>query len=277
VTPTSNYAESAAYYLEDPDRPGLVLALHGLTGTRAQTLSYLSGFNAPEWGVLAPDLRGHGDTAFLGDPRDFTPTQLAHDVTALVNRLDLASKRICVLGVSLGATVALQLLRSAALDIVAAVFIRPSHWVAPAPHLRVNALIASYLIDDSGSALSRLLESDEYRKVAEISESAAAGLRLKVTKPGSAERAMRLRMGAGWTAFSAAEKVATSARSLIVAAPNDPLHPVAVAQMWRVRIENSTLVTLPSKDEDPVAHAALTRSVVQGFILEQRLGKARAQ
>lgn len=277
MTRTSEYADSAAYFLDHSDRPGIVVALHGLTGTRAQPLGYLSGFDSPEFGVLAPDLRGHGDTTFIGDPNDFTPTQVAADVVGLVRHLDLGSKRICVLGVSLGATVALELLRCGLFDIAAAVFIRPSHSVAPASHLEVNALIASYLLDDPESAMSKLLESHEYWRVAEISDSAASGLRLKVTKPGSAERALLLRIGASWTAFTTDERVVTSAPSLIVAAPNDPLHPIAVAEGWRARIENSTLVTLPSKDEDPVAHAAVTRSVVQGFILEQRWGKAAAE
>ncbi len=264
----SEYAHVAAFALDHADRPGIVVALHGLTGTRAQPLSYLAGFESPEFGVLAPDLRAHGDTAFIGNPSDFTPSQLAADVTALVRQLGLDSKRVCVVGVSLGATVALELLRCGSLDIAAVVFIRPSHTADTASHLQVNALIASYLLEDPDSALSRLLASDEYRRVATISDSAASGLRNKVTKPRSAERAMRLAMGAYWTAFVPGEMVKSAVPSLVVAAQNDPLHPIAVAEEWHTRIENSTLVTLPSRDDDPVAHAALTRSAVQGFILD---------
>jgi pimeloyl-ACP methyl ester carboxylesterase len=239
-------------------------------------MSYLAGFDSPEFGVLAPDLRAHGDTAFLGRPEDFTPRQLAADVTALMQDLGLASKRVCVLGVSLGATVALELFRGGSLDIAAGVFIRPSHSVDPAPYLEVNALIASYLVEDPDSALTRLLATDEYREVAAISPSGASGLRDKVTKPRSAERAMRLAMGAYWTAFAAGERVESVVPSLIVAARNDPLHPVAVAEEWHARIANSTLVTLPSRDEDPVAHSALARSVVQEFITEKGSREARA-
>jgi pimeloyl-ACP methyl ester carboxylesterase len=274
---TSEYTDSAAFSLDNADRPGIVVALHGLTGTRAQPLSYLSGFESPDFGVLAPDLRAHGDTAFIGDPNDFTPTQLAADVTALVRYLGLASRRVCVLGVSLGATVALELLRCGSLDIAAGVFVRPTHAVDPAQHLRVNALIASYLLDDRDAALGRLLASDEYREVAAISASAASGLRDKVTKPQSAERAMRLSMGAYWTAFVADEIVKSAAPSLVVAARNDPLHPVAVAEEWHARIENSTLTTLPPRDDDPVVHSALTRSTVQEFILDQAPRRAWPQ
>ena len=266
MTLTSEYSDSAAYYLDHSDRPGLVIALHGLTGTSAQPLGYLSGLDSPEFGVLAPDLRWHGDTAFIGDPNDFTPTNVAADVVELVRHLDLASKRICVLGVSLGATVALELLRRDTLDIAAAVFIRPSHSATPAQHLHVNALIASYLLDDPESALTRLLGSAEYRRVEAISASAASGLRLKVTGPRSVERALRLRIGAGWTAFSADERVATTAPCLILAAPNDPLHPVSVADEWHARIAGSISMMLPGRDDNPVAHEALTRAAVQGFI-----------
>jgi pimeloyl-ACP methyl ester carboxylesterase len=273
----SEYAHVAAFSLDHADRPGIVIALHGLTGTRAQPLGYLSGFESPEFGVLAPDLRAHGDTAFIGNTSDFTPSQLAADVTALVRQLGLGSKRVCVVGVSLGATVALELLRCGSLDIAAVVFIRPTHTAAPASHLQVNALIASYLLEDPNSALSRLLASDPYRRVATVSDSAASSLRDKVTKPRSAERAMRLAMGAYWTAFVPGEMVKSAVPSLVVAAQNDPLHPIAVAEEWHTRIENSTLTTLPSRDDDPVSHAALTRSAVQGFILDLTSSVVRPQ
>ncbi len=230
---------------------------------------YLEGFDVPQAGLLAPDLRGHGETEFLGEPEDFTPTQLGADVEALIQQLGLGSRRLLVLGISLGATVALELVRHASLDIVAAVFIRPAHGSAPAQHLRVNASIAAYLREDPRHALSRLLASDEYREVTAASARAAASLRDKVTSAQAAERALRLAEGATWTAFTPDESFPHPPASLIVAARNDPLHPRAVAHEWHRRISGSRLSELPSRDADPAVYAALARSTVQEFLAQQ--------
>lgn len=262
----SEYCASAAVSLAGPDRPGIVIALHGLTGTRTQPLRYLEGFDSPQFGVLAPDLRGHGATRFLGEAADFTPAQLARDVTALVRKLGLQSRPVAVLGVSLGATVALELVRQGVLNTVAAVFIRPSHGATAAAHLRVNAMIAALLREDPGTALERLEATEEYRHIESVSASAAQGLRDKVTTPRSVERAMRLTEGSRWTAFAPDEVILTPPPTLVVAAERDPLHPVAVARLWHARLAGSTLATLPARDADPTFHLRLARATVQDFL-----------
>ncbi len=271
------YVESAAFTLLGADRPGTIVALHGLSGTRHQPCTYLDGFDVPELGLLAPDLRGHGETDFMGQAEDFTPTQLGADVDALIRHLSLETGTVVVLGISLGATVALELLRRATLDIVGAVFIRPAHEASPARHLCVNRSIADLLRSDPGEALSRLVASEEYCQVAAISERAAASLRDKVTADRAYERALRLAEGANWTAFAPDELFAKAPPSLIVAARDDPLHPLPVATEWQRRIAGSALAELPSRDTDPITYAALARSTVQAFLggLRARVGTSR--
>ena len=266
MTPLPPYAECAAVTLIHEDRPGLVIAVHGLTGTRAQPLALLAGTDTPEFGVLAPDLRAHGDTPFTGPATAFTPGQLARDVTELVQHLGLTSRRICVLGVSLGATVALELMRSRSLDIVAGSFVRPTHTSGPPAHLAVNRLIASYLRQDPATALDRLLASDAYRDVEAVSQSVASGLRDKVTKPRSAERAMRLEAGSRWTAFLGEERVDTPAPSLVIGMPRDPLHPLAIAEEWQARITRSSLVVIPSRDDDPDGSSSAARAAIRALL-----------
>jgi pimeloyl-ACP methyl ester carboxylesterase len=260
------YVEAAAFTLLGADRPGIIVALHGLSATRHQPEAYLEGFDMPELGLLAPDLRGHGETEILGEAEAFGPAQLGADVQALVRHLGLGSRRIVVLGISIGATVALELVRQAALDIVAAILIRPAHAATPAQHLRVNHSIAEYLRQDPERALERLVAGEEYRHVATVSERAAASLRDKVTADRAAERAARLAEGATWTAFAPGERFERAPAALIVAARNDPLHPRSVAEDWHRRIAGSQLAELPSRDADPVAYAALARSTVQAFL-----------
>ena len=264
----SAYAACAAVTLLDQDRPGLVIAVHGLTGTRAQPLALLAGVDVPEFGVLAPDLRAHGDTPLSGPAEAFTAGRLAQDLTELVRHLGLTSRRVCVLGISLGATVALELMRSRSLDIVAGIFVRPTHSSERPAHLSVNESIASYLRQDPATALDRLLASDAYREVEAVSPSAAWGLRDKVTKPRSAERAMRLEAGSRWTAFLGEERVDTPAQSLVIGMPRDPLHPLVVAEDWQARIARSSLVIVPSRDDDPAGSSKVVRAAIGSFLHE---------
>ena len=262
----TTYAEGAAYTLEHPGRPALVVALHGLTGTRAQPLALLEGFDEPRLGILAPDLRAHGDTDDGIDAAELTPDQLASDVEELMRHLGLGTRALALLGVSMGATVALQVLRRGVLDVLACVFVRPAHGAEPASHLQVNTRIAAWLQADPGTALERLTASPEYLAVAEVSARAAASLRDKVTKAGSAERAARLVQGSEWIAIGATEQVVDPPLTLIVAAEDDPQHPVAVAETWHARIARSELTVLPGWDRDPARHVSLARSTIQGFL-----------
>jgi pimeloyl-ACP methyl ester carboxylesterase len=268
----AGYAEAAAFTLEHPERPGLVLALHGLTGTRTQPLGLLEGFDDPDWGVLSPDMRAHGETAFIGRPEDFTPQRLAADMVELIDRLGLRSRRVVALGISLGATIALELLRSRALDLAGCVFVRPAHAAAHPVHLDVNLEIARYLREDPSAALERLLASRAYVETEAVSPSVAASLRQKVTQPLSVERVMRLERGA-WQAFRPDEEVVTLVPVLIVAARKDPLHPIPLAENWHRRIPDSRLVLAPSRDEDPDGNKAIVNSAISTFIVEA--GRAR--
>ncbi len=260
------FAASAAYHLSGPERPGIVIALHGLTGTFAQPLDLLDGFDSPNFGVLAPDLRAHGETSFDGQPEGFTPQQLASDVVELVEGLGLRSHRIRLVGISLGATVALVLLRESDLDIDAAVFVRPAHDAGHPDNLSANHVIAGLLRDDPLTALERLVQTNEYARVAAISTSAADGLRAKITKPRSTERVMRLERGSDWRAFDGQQVVETKSPTLIVAAPEDPLHPIAVAESWHRRIAGSTLAFLAPRDDDPAEQTRENRRLVQEFL-----------
>jgi pimeloyl-ACP methyl ester carboxylesterase len=250
----------------DGDRPGILIALHGLTGSREQALALLAGVHRPGFGVLAPDLRAHGETALVGPPEAFTPAGVAEDVAELVHALGLASRHLCVLGISLGATVALELIRAGMLDVDGAIFVRPAHFSGPPPHLEVNRQIAAYLRDDPFTALGRLLANDRYRDVAQVSASAAASLRAKVTGPGAPDRVMRLEAGSGWSAFTPGERLTTSVPALVLAMARDPLHPLDVAEAWHHRIRGSSLVVVPSRDEDPEASAAAARRAIAGFL-----------
>lgn len=87
--------------------PTLVL-LHGLTGHRDDFLPILPALHArhPALRILAPDLRGHGDSTHGGDPAAFGFAQLVDDLARLLDRRGV--DRCHLLGHSFGGMLSLR-------------------------------------------------------------------------------------------------------------------------------------------------------------------------
>lgn len=85
-----------------------VVLLHGLTGHRDDFLPLLPLIHArhPELRLLAPDLRGHGDSTHTGDPATFTLARLVEDLRLFLDRH--AIDRCDLVGHSFGGMVALR-------------------------------------------------------------------------------------------------------------------------------------------------------------------------
>ncbi len=247
------------YELRGPDRPELVVALHGLTADRTQPLALLRGLDE-RWGVLAPDLRGHGAAGAVGRPQDFRPTVVARDVIDLVRRVRPDAERIGIVGISLGATVALEVVRSGALPVAAAVYVRPAHGADAPLQLEVNHVIARLLREDPVTAARRLQETDDYRAVAAVSERHAASLRRKAAADDAARRAVVLEEGS-WIAFPPAASERPGTATLILAAERDPLHPVEIARLWAQRLPGAELAVVPAEGGDAAQAEAIGERV----------------
>ena len=85
-----------------------LVLLHGLTGHRDDFLPLLPMLHArhPGLRLLAPDLRGHGDSTHTGDPATFGFERLVGDLALLLERL--AITRCDLVGHSFGGMVALR-------------------------------------------------------------------------------------------------------------------------------------------------------------------------
>ncbi len=85
-----------------------LVLLHGLTGHRDDFLPLLPLLHArhPELRLLAPDLRGHGDSTHTGDPATFGFDRLVEDLGHFLDRLGIA--RCDLVGHSFGGMVALR-------------------------------------------------------------------------------------------------------------------------------------------------------------------------
>ena len=88
-----------------------LILLHGYMGSGSQMLDAWAGaFTGQEHRIIAPDFRGHGDSARPHDPAAYPPDVLADDGLALVEHLGLGDGDYDLGGYSLGARIVLRML-----------------------------------------------------------------------------------------------------------------------------------------------------------------------
>jgi pimeloyl-ACP methyl ester carboxylesterase len=83
-----------------------VVLLHGYPFNRSMWSEQIEAL-APRFRVIAPDLRGHGETTVMAGPA--TMDEMARDVAALLETLRISRAAVC--GLSMGGYVALALYR----------------------------------------------------------------------------------------------------------------------------------------------------------------------
>jgi pimeloyl-ACP methyl ester carboxylesterase len=272
---STDYAECANYRwtrpTTDPDEPTVVL-LHGLGGTAEQPLEYLPD-DLP-LSVFAPDLRGHGRTPYIGPSEGFTFDALAADVIALLDRLDIGGPLLLV-GVSMGAGVAIHLARDVPDRVVGVLAIRPAWCHEPSPpNLSAYPLIASFLRRLGPVAgLSAFLETTTYRRVLDASPAAARSMRDQFTNPYAVDRAARLdRMPRSVPYAGPAELAAIAAPTTVLGARCDPVHPLAMAHHWAATLPVAECRELVARDVDPVTQARQIRQATSDFVGPYCLG-----
>lgn len=264
------YAATAGFHLDNPNGAQVVVLLHGLGADHRQPLDLVAGLAFDDVAVLAPDARAHGETQVIGDRSDFTFDALVADLVALMHRLDQAHKPVHVVGISMGAAIALRASLTPALDVKSLALIRPafSHVPLP-PNLRVMARIGDLLRDHEPDEARRMfVQTDDYRSVADITRIGAASLLSQFDGPRVTERAVRLRSvprNVAYTDRSELTKVPVPA--LIIGTENDPVHPLPLAYNWRFGIPAGTFAIVPPRDVDPSQAASRTRRLVHSHLL----------
>jgi pimeloyl-ACP methyl ester carboxylesterase len=258
--------------------------LHGLGSDRRQPLELfapvLEAAGATAGHVIAPDLRAHGQSTVVGEPADFALDRLADEVAAEVRGVlvahgdgTAASAPLTIMGISMGAALALRIALRGSLPIERAVFVRPAFDDSPLPaNLRVFPVIGQLLADlgpDAG--LARFRELEPYHRVAEASPAGARALLTQFTAPDAARRARRLveiprnrAFGAGADSeLGGADSElgrlgARGIRSLVVGARRDPVHPVELSERWAAGL-GAPLEVVPARDDGQAAQTAALR------------------
>ncbi|GAA0975345.1 alpha/beta hydrolase [Acrocarpospora macrocephala] len=247
-----------------------VLLLHGLGGDRRQALGLLPGdVRATR---IAPDMPGHGDTELTAE-ESLTFAEFAALVADLLDTLreegKLPIKAMPVVGVSMGAGIAVALADDRPDLVERLILIRPS-WLdrCPPPNLAPFPLIAR-LIDafgpEAGSVAFRA--TPEYQSMNETAPAMADSLLGQFTRSHAAERSRVLAdIPSSLPLPNRDAYHRLQVETLVVAAPDDPVHPEQLARTVSNWIPNARLVTVPRKMPDPTEHQlALQRVVAAGL------------
>jgi pimeloyl-ACP methyl ester carboxylesterase len=255
------YAAAAHYRLVGVGNGPPVLLLHGLGGTCDQLARYSAKLVVGS--LLAPDLRAHGGTMLVGGPDAFHFNGLTDDLVALLDQLHYP--RAAVVGVSMGAGVAVNLALRYPERVSALLLIRPAWTDEPNP-VHLSALsYAGDLLQRMGSVVGARVfaDSPDYRRVLGVSAAAAASLLEQFRDPLAAQRAARLvQMPLSNPFKRLADLGALDVPATVVAAPADPLHPIEIAEAWAAQMPGVGWFRTASRDGDPAAyHGDLTASV----------------
>ena len=278
--------------------------LHGLGSDRRQPLELfgpvLEGAGSPETRgrpgavrVIAPDVRAHGASTIVGEPADFALDRLAEEVAAEVR--DALSGRgggsaasvapvddppgeaapgtaaLTILGISMGAAIALRIALRGLLPVERAVFVRPAFDDASLPdNLRPFPVIGQLLADLGPEAgAERFRATGPYHRVADASLAGGRGLLTQFSAPDAARRARRLVEIPRNRAFTGDAELAglgaRGIRSLVVGARRDPVHPLELAERWAGAL-GAPLEVVPPRDDGLAAQTALLRDRVARWL-----------
>ncbi len=242
-----------------------VLALHGLGADTEQALGLLPAVD--ELTRIAVDLPGHGGTDL--DPG--TPLSFPHFASIAADVLDRAisagrvSGPVPVVGVSMGAGIALTLAHSRPDLVEQLVLVRPA-WLDETPprHLALFTLIGGLLARVGPVAgAATLRETEIFQQIAAVSEAMAASALRQFERPQAVARArVLIEMPYSRPLPHADSYAAIRVPTLVLAAPGDPVHPVAVAEGIAERIAGARLQMVPRKGIEPAEHDEAVRREV---------------
>jgi pimeloyl-ACP methyl ester carboxylesterase len=246
---------------------------HGIGGTLAQPLRFLQPTGDEESGIeeegtpvqqlrlAAFDFRAHGRTR-PGDPEKLRLDTFADDLAAFMDYLQV--ERAVLGGISMGAAVALNAALQYPERCIALVLSRPAWLDGSMSATAVAAYLEAvkYLKEEPSPerALQKLENSDTYRAIAKQSADAGRSLLGQVdcvvADPSLREAAVaRLHyLPSGQPGVDLKSTAAVSVPTLILATPNDPIHPLSYAQSLAATIPGALYAQLAPKQLDDGPH-----------------------
>lgn len=256
--------------------------LHGLGADRRQPLGIfepvVQATAGPDEVIIAPDVRAHGGFLAVGEPADFAIDRLAAEVCEHVPAAlaeagrghHEASEPVTVIGISMGAALALRIVLDDLLPVRRVVFVRPSFDDRSLPdNLRPFPVIGQILADAGPAGAEEFSEREIFHDVASVSPAGGRALLNQFQAPDAARRAMRLVEIPRNRAFDRdadlAELPARGIRSLVIGAARDPVHPFPIAERWAGGLR-SMLELLPPRDDGQAEQTKVLRERVARWL-----------
>jgi pimeloyl-ACP methyl ester carboxylesterase len=259
---------------------------HGIGGTLAQPFRFLlrsdgeesnvdkePGVRERKFRMAAFDCRAHGATP-LGDPEKLRIDIFADDLVAFMDHLQI--KTAVLGGISMGAAVALSAALRYPERCIALVLSRPA-WLNGSMSSQAIAAYAeaARLLKDEPSpegALQKLEKSDIYRAIneqcADAGKSLLGQVRCVVLDPNRREAAVaRLQyLPTGQSGLDLQSAAAVEVPTLIMATPNDPIHPLSFAHALAGAIAHASFVKLEPKQLNDGPHIEEVNSLIVQFL-----------
>jgi pimeloyl-ACP methyl ester carboxylesterase len=240
--PELTNGEVTLWYAErgDPDGPPVVL-LHGLFFSRR--LFERLALRLPGYRLLLLDLRGHGRSSRPVDAAAYAWPEMASDVTALLDHLDI--EQAVVGGLSLGANVTLALAADDPERLAGTVIEMPVLEAGRPQAERMFRPLATAL-DAAGAVLRPASRAVGPLRRARLPEVAAAADLLSL-EPNAGAAMLRTLLSDRRAVLEGVDALADAAvPTLVIAHRLDAMHPVADARYVSDRVPGAELVVVSS-------------------------------
>ena len=223
-----------------------VLVLHDLGGSSHQLIPLLP----PLPDIWAPDLTGHGASPMPEDPDELSLYRIAQAVAEALPE-QTSDSPLTIIGLGLGAAVGLRIVLSRLHDIDRFVAIRPSFGPRSLPeNLTVYPVMAELLGSHPRDAVQRFETSGVFNDIRRASRAAAAEILQLMHAPDAAERRARFSEIPMYPAYREDEFTGLDVASMVIADPNDAVHPLWLANDWQ-RLLGAAMRVTPDRGRHP--------------------------
>jgi len=239
------------------DGPPLVAA-HGLSGTRNITRRQLESL-ASRYRIIAYDQRGHGDSTPVTNPSLYNPDRMAEDMRAVMDAFSI--DKAIVQGESMGAATTLLFALKYPHRVNALLMTGPAFSEVPNPEIpslhNMALEIAQY-----GLGEYLRLSAERMRENWGAPEEVIETVREMQSSHQENSLVTALDTVKDWIIFDDLSEISQLTMPIcMIAWPNDPLHPIELAQRMATYLPHAVLETVPS-----VSHVFLNRGARVGEI-----------
>ncbi|MDR3638079.1 MAG: alpha/beta hydrolase [Isosphaeraceae bacterium] len=216
--------------------------------------------------LIGLDVRGHGETRPLGDPKKVAMAVYADDLVALVDHLGL--KAAVVGGISMGAALALNAALRYPRRVLGLVLVRPAWLDRPLPeNVRIYAHVAQHILRHGASqGLAQFRRTAEFQELEQEAPAVARSVARLFEDPRAEECIVRLeRIPHDAPCHDRSEWKAIRVPTLVLGGRCDPIHPWEFAQVLARGIPEAELVEVTPKSWSEERHNQDVQSAIEAF------------